>query len=284
MGSGTPYTYLFVPGNRPERFHKAASSEADRIILDLEDAVAPADKGAARQAIAQWLRAAAPGLPAHRVLIRINAASSADFALDLQLLRDLPPCGAMLPKSESGSQPQAVRDAMQPGTELLALVETAAGIQACPGLASHPAVSRLALGALDLMVDLNVPADSPTLVFAAAQLVLASRAAGLPAPVAGGTPSLQIADTQGDMAQALRAGFGAKMCIHPNQLAAVRQALMPSAADLEWATQVVQAWGAAQTTQAPTGALQVNGKMVDRPVYLQAQEILERQQRHQSRT
>ena len=86
------------------------------------------------------------------------------------------------------------------------------------------------------------------------------------------------------MAQALRAGFGAKMCIHPNQLAAVRQALMPSAADLEWATQVVQAWGAAQTTQAPTGALQVNGKMVDRPVYLQAQEILERQQRHQSRT
>ena len=278
MSTPAPYTYLFVPGNRPERFAKAAASEAERVILDLEDAVAPADKAAARQAIHTWMHAATTSLPPQRLMVRINDARSDFFADDLALLRTLPACGVMLAKAERAADMQMVRDAMHPDTELLALVETAAGIAACPSIASNASVTRLALGALDLMVDLNIPADSPTLTLAASQLVLASRAAGLAAPVAGVTPSVLAERTQADMQDALRLGFGAKMCIHPAQLAGVRRALAPLPAEIDWAQEVVTAWDAAHAGNGPTGALQVQGKMVDKPVYLRAQRILNLQQ------
>ncbi|CAM8663175.1 CitE Citrate lyase beta subunit [Comamonadaceae bacterium] len=278
MSMAAPYTYLFVPGNRPERFAKAAASEAERVILDLEDAVAPADKAAARQAIHTWMHTAATTLPPQRLMVRINDARSDFFADDLALLRTLPACGVMLAKAERAEDLQTVRNAMQPETELLALVETAAGIAACPSIASHASVTRLALGALDLMVDLNIPADSPTLTLAASQLVLASRAAGIAAPVAGVTPSVLAEHTQADMQDAMRLGFGAKMCIHPAQLAGVRRALAPLPAEVDWAREVVTAWDAAHAGNGPTGALQVQGKMVDKPVYLRAQRILNLQQ------
>jgi citrate lyase subunit beta/citryl-CoA lyase len=278
MSLAAPYTYLFVPGNRPERFNKAAASGAERVILDLEDAVAPADKTAARQSVHAWMHAITATLPRQQLMVRINDARSDCFAADLALLRTLPACGIMLAKAEIAADLQAVRDAMHPGTELLALVETAAGIAACQSIASHAAVTRLALGALDLMVDLNIPADSPTLTLAASQLVLASRAAGLAAPVAGVTPSLLAEHTQADMQEAVRIGFGAKMCIHPSQLAGVRNALAPLPADIHWARQVVSAWDAAHVADGPAGALQVDGKMVDKPVYLRALRLLDLQQ------
>jgi citrate lyase subunit beta/citryl-CoA lyase len=282
MSTLAPYTYLFVPGNRPERFAKAAASEAERVILDLEDAVAPADKAAARQAIHTWMHTASTTLPPPRLMVRLNDARSDFFADDLGMLRTLPACGVMLAKAESAEDLQTVRGVMQADTELLALVETAAGIAACQSIASHASVTRLALGALDLMVDLNIPADSPTLTLAASQLVLASRAAGLAAPVAGVTPSVLAEHTQADMQDALRLGFGAKMCIHPAQLAGVRRALAPLPAEVDWAQEVVTAWDAAHAGNGPTGALQVQGKMVDKPVYLRAQRILNLQQLSQA--
>jgi citrate lyase subunit beta/citryl-CoA lyase len=275
MSMAAPYTYLFVPGNRPERFAKAAASDSERVILDLEDAVAPAEKAGARKAIHDWMHATATQHKPQRLMVRINDARSDFFADDLALLRTLPACGVMLPKSERADDLQVVRDAMQPETELLALVETAAGIAACQSIASHPTVTRLALGALDLMVDLNIPADSPTLTLAASQLVLVSRAAGLAAPVAGVTPSVLAEHTQADMQDALRIGFGAKMCIHPTQLAGVCRALAPRPVEVQWAQEVVTAWNAAQAALAPTGALQVQGKMVDKPVYLRALRLLD---------
>lgn len=275
MNMAAPYTYLFVPGNRPERFAKAAASDAERVILDLEDAVAPADKAGARKAIHDWMHAIAGQQKPQRLMVRINDARSDFCADDLSLLRTLPACGVMLAKAERAEDLQKVRDAMQPDTELLALVETAAGIAACQSIASHAAVTRLALGALDLMVDLNIPADSPTLALAASQLVLASRAAGLVAPVAGVTPSVSADDTQADMQDALRIGFGAKMCIHPAQLTGVRRALAPQPVEVQWAQEVVTAWDAAHAGNGPTGALQVGGKMVDKPVYLRALRLLD---------
>jgi len=211
-------------------------------------------------------------------MVRINDARSDFFADDLALLRTLPACGVMLAKAERAEDLQTVRGVMQADTELLALVETAAGIAACQSIANHASVTRLALGALDLMVDLNIPADSPTLTLAASQLVLVSRAAGLAAPVAGVTPSVLAEHTQADMQDALRLGFGAKMCIHPAQLAGVRRALAPLPAEVDWAREVVTAWDAAHAGNGPTGALQVQGKMVDKPVYLRAQRILNLQQ------
>jgi citrate lyase subunit beta/citryl-CoA lyase len=277
MSTLAPYTYLFVPGNRPERFAKAAASEAERVILDLEDAHAPADKAAARQAIHAWMHAATTTLPPQRLMVRINDARSDFFFDDLALLRTLPACGVMLAKAERAEDLQTVRGAMQADTELLALVETATGIVACQSIASHSAVTRLALGALDLMVDLNIPADSPTLTLAASQLVLASRAAGLAAPVAGVTPSVLAEHTQADMQDALRFGFGAKMCIHPAQLAGARRALSPLPDEVDWAQEVVTAWDAAHAGNSPASAFQVRGRMVDKPVYLRALRLLDLQ-------
>jgi citrate lyase subunit beta/citryl-CoA lyase len=223
------------------------------------------------------MHAASTTLPPQRLMVRINDARSDFFFDDLALLRTLPACGVMLAKAERAEDLQTVRDAMQDDTELLALMETATGIAACQSIASHSAVTRLALGALDLMVDLNIPADSPTLTLAASQLVLASRAAGLAAPVAGVTPSVLAEHTQADMQDALRVGFGAKMCIHPAQLAGVRRALAPLPAEVDWAQKVVTAWDAAHAGDGPTGALQVQGRMVDKPVYLRALRLLDLQ-------
>lgn len=262
-------TYLFVPGNRPERFAKALASGADRVILDLEDAVAPADKAAARSAVAQWLHS--QRALADRLLVRINDDASPWYADDLALLAASPLRCVMLPKCESPAQVAAVQARLAPGSSTLPLIETARGLQALQAIAQAPGVARLAFGSLDFMLDLDVPADSLMLDMAAAQIALASRAAGLPAPVAGVTPALDAAQVSADMAQARSLGFGAKMCIHPGQVAAVLAALAPTASELTWAQRVLQASAA-----AGGAALQIDGKMVDRPVLLRAERLLAR--------
>jgi citrate lyase subunit beta/citryl-CoA lyase len=282
MSPAAPYTYLFVPGNRPDRFAKAAASDADRVILDLEDAVATADKAEARISIQAWMQAVSGDLEPQRLMIRINDARSADFEDDLSLLSRLPACGVMLSKSERVEDLQAVRAVMRPDTELIALIETGVGVLAASQLARQSGLTRLALGALDLMVDLNIPSDSPTLAHSASKLVLASRAAGLASPIAGVTPSVSQDQTEQEMQEAFRMGFGAKLCIHPTQLAGVRRALAPQPADLQWAQTVVAAWEAAHASGEPAGALQLDGKMVDRPVYLHALRLLALQRASQS--
>ncbi|MDO8770373.1 MAG: CoA ester lyase [Burkholderiaceae bacterium] len=262
-----PTTYLFVPGNRPERFAKALASGADRIILDLEDAVAPNDKAGARAAIAEWIRS--PAAPRERVLIRINDATSAWHADDLVLAHAVQVACVMLPKCEGAAQVAALRLRLAPETSVLALIESARGMVALQEIATAPGVLRLAFGALDYMVDLDLPAGSPALDFAAAQIAIASRAASLASPVAGVTPELDAVRVSADMAQARALGFGAKMCIHPAQVPAVRAALAPSAEEIAWAQRVLQAWSA-----CAGGALQLDGKMVDRPVVLKAERIL----------
>lgn len=278
-----PTTYLFVPGNRPERFAKALASGADRIIIDLEDAVAPADKVIARAAIAQWMTGTG-SRPEDRskVLIRINDAATPWHAEDLALARSVQATCVMLPKCEAASQVAQVLTHLAAGATVLALVETARGLLALHEIATAPGVARLAFGSLDYMVDLDIPSlrneggagaghgtSNIALDFAATQIAIASRAAGLPSPVAGVTPELDAARVTGDMAHARALGFGAKMCIHPAQVAAVRAALRPSALELAWAQRVLQAWDA-----SGGGAIQVDGKMVDRPVVLKAQRIV----------
>lgn len=260
-------TYLFVPGNRPERFAKALASGADRIIIDLEDAVAPADKPAARAAITEWM--ANPAAPRERVLIRINDVTSVWHADDLVLIHAVQVACVMLPKCEAAHQVAALRTHLMSDATVLALIETARGMLALQEIAAAPGVLRLAFGALDYMVDLDLPAGSPALDFAAAQIALASRAAGLASPVAGVTPDLDPLRVAADMAQARALGFGAKMCIHPAQIAAVRAALAPSDEEIAWAQRVLQAWHA-----STGGALQLDGKMIDRPVVLKAERIL----------
>jgi len=266
-----PRTYLFVPGNRPERFAKALASGADAIVLDLEDAVAPTAKGEARDAIAQWSGQAAKA-DRGRIVVRVNDARSNAFADDLRLLREADISNVMLPKAESAAQIQAVLERVSEA-RVLALIESACGVARVQQVAGADGVARLVFGTLDyaLDLDLDITDGSEALQHAAAAIAIASRVAGLATPVAGVTP--QFDDEQrllADLAWSRRHGFGAKLCIHPRQIAPIHAALAPSAQSVEWARRVLAA-----EAESP-GAARLDGRMIDRPVVLQAQRILQR--------
>lgn len=261
-------TYLFVPGTRPERFDKALASGADRVVLDLEDAVATDDKVIARSAIARWLGATTPA-DRVRIVVRINDAGSPWFAADLAALRDAPGISALLPKAEAVAQIAEIRAAL-PDAGILALIESARGVSEVDRIASAGA-QRLVFGTLDyaLDLDMDISTDASGLGYAASRIAIASRLAGLPAPVAGVTPQLDD-ETRllSDLAEARRFGFGAKLCIHPRQVQPIHAALRPSAEALDWAQRVLVA------DAASPGAARLDGRMVDRPVVLQAQRTL----------
>lgn len=264
-------TYLFVPGNRPERFAKALASGADAVVLDLEDAVAAPAKAEARDAIARWCAAAAADERA-RVVVRINDADAPGFSDDLRMVRETGLPGVMLPKAEDPGQVRAV-SAAAPGTRVLALIESGRGVAHCTAVAAAPGVERLVFGTLDfaLDLDLDIGDGNEALAHAAGCLAVASRVAGLRPPVAGVTPQLDDeARLLADLAWARRHGFGAKLCIHPRQVAPIHAALAPSAQALEWAQRVLAA------EAASPGAAQLDGRMIDRPVVLQAQRTLQR--------
>ena len=266
-----PRTYLFVPGNRPERFAKALASGADAVVLDLEDAVAAEAKATARAAIADWA-AQAPVVERRRAVVRINEAGSPQFADDLRLLAGAGLTQAMLPKAESAEAVAAVCGAL-PGARVLALIETARGLSRAGDVAGSAGVVRLVFGTLDfaLDLDLDIADQSDGLAHAASGLVLASRLAGLSAPVAGVTPQIDdVARLLADLAWARRLGFGAKLCIHPGQVAPLHAALAPSPQAIDWARRVLAA------DAAQPGAARLDGRMVDRPVMLQALRTLQR--------
>ena len=269
MGIQPPLTYLFVPGNRPERFAKAMASGADRVILDLEDAVAPADKPMARAAIADWVATLAVSERA-RLLVRINDAASSWHTDDVLWLQPSSIVHIMLSKCEHSAQIANVLAHLSAGATVVPLIETARGVLDAVAIAQAANVSRLAFGSLDFMLDLDLPGPGFALDSAATAVVFASRTAGLPAPIAGVTPELDADSVRTDLSHARALGFGAKMCIHPTQVAVVREAFLPDAQSLAWAQRVVKQWQASNGT----GAIQVDGKMVDKPVLLRAERIL----------
>jgi citrate lyase subunit beta/citryl-CoA lyase len=249
----TATTYLFVPGDRPDRFAKAVASGADVVILDLEDAVAPADKEAARADVGAWLGAGG------RAMVRINAPGTPWFASDVEVLtRYAVP--VMVPKAENPGALAGFR-------EVTALVETALGVERASELAAVASVRRLAFGAVDLGAQLGVdPADREAFAYARSRLVLASAAAGLEPPVDVVTTDLTDPDRLlGDVTYARRLGFGAKLCIHPRQIEVVRAGFAPTEAELAWARKIVMAGESVST---------VDGQMVDRPVLERARRLL----------
>lgn len=258
-------TYLFVPGHRPERFDKALASGADAVVLDLEDAVGPVDKDGARESVRQRLLASND-----RLVVRINDEASAWFAADLELLAHA--AAVMLPKAEQASTIARLLE-VNPKLAVLPLVETARGVLRAEALADAPGVQRLVFGTVDFALDLDLSGDPLGLDYAASKLALASRAAGIASPVAGVTTALDDESVLlGDLERARAHGFGAKLCIHPKQVAPIHAALSPTAAQIDWAHRVIEAG-------ASGAAVQVDGKMVDKPILLQAQRLLARQGR-----
>ncbi len=266
-------SYLFVPGNRPERFDKALACGADAVVLDLEDAVAPVDKDSARDAVSHWLRqrASVPGNSGTvQLLVRINAVNTAQHEQDVRACQQGAQ-GVMLPKSERVADIAALAHAM-PGKALLPLIETAVGWDRSLDLARSPGVTRLVFGTIDFQHDMGIDGEDDELLFFRSQLVLNSRLAGLQAPVDGVSTALDdTVKIQAEADRARRLGFGAKLCIHPRQIAAVHEAFNPTAAQLDWARRVLEAAEAAHGA-----AVALDGTMVDRPVILRAQALLAR--------
>ena len=266
-------SYLFVPGDRPERFEKALATAADAVVIDLEDAVTPANKPAARAAAAAAL-GRMTATERERIVVRINDEATPWFDDDLALLRDAEVSAVLLPKAERAATIARLRAAC-PAVSVLPLVETAQGVLSADVLAAAPGVQRLVFGTIDYALDMDLQGPLATtlgLDFAAARLGLVSRAAGLLPPVAGVTVALDDeAALRADLDRARAHGFGAKLCIHPKQVAAVHALLAPSADELAWAQRVLAAADA-----AGGAAVQFDGKMIDKPVIERARRLMQR--------
>lgn len=258
-------SYLFVPGNRPERFAKAVNSGADAVIIDLEDAVATDEKVTAREACRDFLTNDGTAL------VRVNGLHS-EWADDDIALCALPAVkGVILPKTESAGEIAVLRSRLRAETPILPLIETATGMLNAAQIASAPGVLRLIFGTVDFCLDVGIESDGDELSYHRALLVLASRGAGIQPAVDGVT--LDIRDVDELERASLRArgcGFGGKLCIHPAQAARVNECFSPSIADIDWALQIIR------LAESSRGVFTFEGKMVDAPVVARARRILQR--------
>lgn len=264
-----PRTTLFVPGNRPDRFIKAARAGAGAVIIDLEDAVAPADKPAAREAVeaaAMQMRKACDDNGCD-LMVRINSGGTPWHEGDAQACGQLPIDAVLLPKPQSAAQVAQVWEWTQ-HKPLHLLMETLHSFSMIAELSRAPGVQRLVLGCADLMSEMSIHDDDAPLHYFRSQIVMHSLLAGLPAPIDGVCLELRNADALRDeIDRALRFGFGAKACIHPAQVPIADEGFRPSAAQVDWAREVLE-------ISSDGRAATLNGKLIDGPICVQAQRIL----------
>ncbi|QCR19104.1 HpcH/HpaI aldolase/citrate lyase family protein [Agrococcus sp. SGAir0287] len=250
---------LYVPGDRPDRFAKAVASGADVVILDLEDAVAADAKATAREAVDAWLAEHGPA----GLQVRVAAGSSDDLAMLAVHAVDV-----RLPKVRGAADVDAVVDRLD--RPIHALVEDAAGLTSLDEIGRHPAVASLAIGEADLRADLGASSDA-VLQHARILLVVAARAAGLPAPLMAAYPAVRDLDgLEADCRAGAALGFGGRAAIHPAQVERIRSAFAPSEDEVAWARATLDALGDAGV--ATLG----DGQMVDEAMARRARAILAR--------
>lgn len=257
--------WLFCPGDRPERYEKAAAA-ADVVIIDLEDAVNPADKPSAREAII------ANPQDVERTVIRVNAVDTDDFARDVEMLGRTSYRRVMLPKAESREQVERLAD-----YDVIALIESPLGAVEVADITSAKNCVGVMWGSEDLTAGLGGRksrlADGsyhPIVASVRAACLLAAKAHDA---FALDSVYMDIPDLDGlgaESADAVNIGFDAKVAIHPKQVAVIRDAYRPSEAEVEWAQRLLEA------AKSERGVFTFEGKMVDGPVFKQAQQIVNR--------
>jgi citrate lyase subunit beta/citryl-CoA lyase len=277
-------SFLFTPGNHARRVEKALSLDADAVILDLEDAVATAEKPAAREAVA-----AAFGRPRRGLLyVRVNAVDTEFCYGDLLAIVRPGLDGIILPKVETPAGlatvdwllAQLERDRGLPaaGLDLIPIIETARGLDRLGAvLGAGTRARRIAFGAGDFTLDVNMrwTRGEAELAHARATVVTASRAAGIEAPF--DTVWVDLKDPEGLEASsrtALGLGFQGKMCIHPDQIAIVNRVFTPTDDEVAFAERVAAAFAKAEA--AGSAAIQLDGKFIDYPIVYRAQRVLHR--------
>jgi len=276
-------TFLFVPGDQPERILKALQAKTDAVIIDLEDAVRPENKASARAGLASLLsenRSATGPL----ILIRTNEATSAEFPEDLKIGLQIKVNAIVLPKFSPGASASQADEIIsdlerefkqEHPLSVIGLIESTAGVLNLLSSAAIPKrIKRLAFGAADLYADLGVTyrPSGPNTDLAMAALVLASAHSQLGAPI--DSPHFTIADSQGLREQSLFAseiGFGGKLCIHPDQLAIVEESFKANVNERDWATRVIERLS---DRDQKLGAILLDGALVDEAMVKQAKRIL----------
>lgn len=248
---------LFVPASRPDRFEEAAASGADAVILDLEDAVSPAEKNRARAAV----RSDFTDLP---VIVRVNAPKTPWHRDDMAAVARLNLAAIIVPKAELDAELPSLTASNT--TLIIALIETALGLSQARNIARLPSVSHLAFGSIDFCADIGCAHTRDALLAARSELVLASRLAGLAPPIDGVTSSVDDADLiVSDARYARDLGFGGKLAIHPRQITAIRNGFRREPSEIEWAKAVLASNEAVSV---------IDGRMIDEPVRKQALMIL----------
>ncbi len=275
-------TYLFAPGNHPRRSEKALSLAADAVILDLEDAVANAEKPAARQAVLNIAERPRRG----RLYVRVNAMSTEWGYADLVAMTVPGIDGIVLPKLESADEIKAAdwligalerQNGLKPRSlDLIPIVETAAGFTQLETIArAGTRVRRLAFGAGDFTLDLSITwtRDELELLPYRSGFVAASRAAGLEAPLDTVWVDLQDADGFAQSAARVRGlGFQGKMCIHPDQIAPANAIFGPDAKAVAQARRVIAAFAEAEAKGL--ASIQLEGRFIDYPIVHAARRIV----------
>jgi citrate lyase subunit beta / citryl-CoA lyase len=275
-------SFLFAPANHPRRAEKALQLGADVVILDLEDAVAVAEKPAARQAAVAALQVPRTALG----YVRINGIDTPWCRDDIGAVVGPWLDGLVLPKAESAEAVRKVDElitiaersaGLAPGAlDLMPIIETALGVEAVGEIArASTRVRRLAFGGGDYTHDLNLvwTESEIELSYARARLAHASRVAGIEPPV--DTVVLQVKDAARFLQSARNGrgmGFFGKLCIHPDQLAPCHEAFTPSAAEIAQAQAIVAAFADAEARGL--ASIQVQGVFVDYPVARKAQRVL----------
>ncbi|MBT1001149.1 CoA ester lyase [Paenarthrobacter sp. DKR-5] len=224
-------SWLLVPATKPELFETSASSRADAIILDIEDAVDPSKKPAARKDVADWLRAGG------QAWVRINDATTEFWADDLAELAGNPGLlGVMLAKTESAEQVSDSYNRLGGRTPVIALVESAVGIEEANNIAKAKGAFRLAFGSGDFRRDTGMSADREAMAYPRAKLVVASRVGGLPGPIDGPTVGTNHPILREQTAVTVLMGMTGKLCLAVDQTAIINEVISPTPSDVAWAT------------------------------------------------
>ena len=263
---------LYLPASNARAIEKARGLDCDIVILDLEDAVAPDAKAAARaQAVAA---VAAGGWGRRALVVRVNALATPWGAGDLAALAAVRPDAVLVPKVDGPDDVAAYRARVDGGTALWAMVETPRAVLRLDAIAATPGLAGLVMGTNDLAKDMRAVLDVERAPFLAmlAMTVAAARAYGL--TVLDGVYN-DLSDAGGlarQCAQARMFGFDGKTLIHPGQIAACNAAFTPDAAAIAWAESVVAAFDS--TDHAGKGAIRVEGRMVERLHLAEARDVL----------
>jgi citrate lyase subunit beta/citryl-CoA lyase len=256
-------SYLFAPGHNAKLLGKVFDAGADAVMLDLEDAVPPEAKPTARAMVAEVLAE-------REAWVRVNAAGSPACEADLEAIAGAA-AGIRIPKVESAEDVQWVAD-RAPRTAIICAIESARGVLAAAEIAAVPRVRQLSMGGVDLRHDLNAGDGNLQTLYVRSHLVVVSRAAGLEPPIDSVYPRLEDDAGLREHATFARSlGFFGKSAIHPRQLPAIHQAFSPTAGQIAWAREVVDAFerSGGEALRLP------GGDFVDVPVAQRARRVLE---------